>query len=128
MFNGRTEYFTEIFVDRWIVVDAATIALAERLAPRLGAIEGYIYADCDDALPESSLPNLISYETLLNSQRDDHEWPELDERSASIMCYTSGTTGDPKGIVYSHRSIVLASLVGCLVMLQAYVFTGMIVH
>ena len=96
--------------DRWIVVDAATIALAERLAPRLAGIEGYIYADCEESLPASSLPNLISYEALLNSQRDDHEWPELDERSASIMCYTSGTTGDPKGVVYSHRSIVLASL------------------
>ena len=96
--------------DRWIVVDAATIALAERLAPRLTSIEGYIYADRDEKLPESSLPNLISYEALLASQRDDHEWPEFDERTASIMCYTSGTTGDPKGIVYSHRSIVLASL------------------
>jgi 3-(methylthio)propionyl---CoA ligase len=96
--------------DRWIVVDAATIGLAERLASRLDGIEGYIYADPDEALPESSLPNLISYEALLASQRDDHQWPEFDERSASIMCYTSGTTGDPKGIVYSHRSIVLASL------------------
>ena len=96
--------------DRWLVIDAATISLAERLAPRLAAIEGYIYADRDEALPETTLPHLLSYETLLKSQRDDHEWPELDERSASIMCYTSGTTGDPKGIVYSHRSIVLASL------------------
>jgi acyl-CoA synthetase (AMP-forming)/AMP-acid ligase II len=96
--------------DRWIVVDAATIGLAERLAPRLASIEGYIYADVDEALPQSLLPNLISYETLLNSQRDDHEWPEFDEKSAGIMCYTSGTTGDPKGVVYSHRSIVLASL------------------
>jgi 3-(methylthio)propionyl---CoA ligase len=96
--------------DRWMVVDAATIALVERLAPRLATVEGYIFADKGKQLPDSTLPNLISYEVLLASQRDDHEWPGLDERSASIMCYTSGTTGDPKGIVYSHRSIVLASL------------------
>ncbi len=96
--------------DRWIVVDAATLSLAERLAPRLPTVEGYIFADSAEDLPDSTLPNLLSYEVLLRSQRDDHQWPELDERSASIMCYTSGTTGDPKGIVYSHRSIVLASL------------------
>ncbi|KJC56025.1 hypothetical protein UP10_37345 [Bradyrhizobium sp. LTSPM299] len=96
--------------DRWIVVDAATLPLAERLAPRLSTIEGYIYADKSEDLPDSTLPNLISYEVLLQSQRDDHQWPEFEERSASIMCYTSGTTGDPKGVVYSHRSIVLASL------------------
>jgi acyl-CoA synthetase (AMP-forming)/AMP-acid ligase II len=96
--------------DRWIVVDAATLPLAERLAPRLPTVEGYIFADCAEDLPDGTLPNLLSYEMLLKSQRDDHQWPEPDERSASIMCYTSGTTGDPKGVVYSHRSIVLASL------------------
>jgi acyl-CoA synthetase (AMP-forming)/AMP-acid ligase II len=96
--------------DRWIVADAATIGLAEKLAPRLTTIEGHIFADRDTAIPKSSLPNPISYEAMLAAQPDDHQWPEFDERSASIMCYTSGTTGDPKGIVYSHRSIVLASL------------------
>jgi acyl-CoA synthetase (AMP-forming)/AMP-acid ligase II len=96
--------------DRWIVVDAATLPLAERLAPRLPTVEGYIFADCAEELPDSTLPNLLSYEMLLQSQRDDHRWPEPDERSASIMCYTSGTTGNPKGVLYSHRSIVLASL------------------
>jgi acyl-CoA synthetase (AMP-forming)/AMP-acid ligase II len=96
--------------DRWIVVDAATIGLAERLAPQLTTVEGYVYTDARDDLPESVLPNLISYEAAVKAQPAGHEWPEFDERSASILCYTSGTTGDPKGILYSHRSIVLASL------------------
>lgn len=96
--------------DRWIFIDAATVELAERLAPRLSQVRGWIYMSTDDALPDTSLPNVISYEGLLLSAAAGHEWPELDERSASIMCYTSGTTGDPKGIVYTHRSIVLASL------------------
>ncbi len=96
--------------DQWIFVDAATIKLAETLAPRLPQIRGWVFMDSSDTIPDTSLRNMISYERLLASQPGNHHWPELDECAASIMCYTSGTTGDPKGIVYSHRSIVLASL------------------
>lgn len=96
--------------DQWIFIDAATLKLAEALAPHLTSVKGWLFMDASEELPDSSLANVISYEGLLKTQRDDHQWPSFDERSASIICYTSGTTGDPKGIVYSHRSIVLASL------------------
>jgi len=96
--------------DQWIFIDAATVRLAEALAPHLKTVKGWLFMDTGADLPDTSLANIISYEGLLKSQRGDYEWPTFDERSASVICYTSGTTGDPKGIVYSHRSIILASL------------------
>ncbi len=58
-------------------------------------------------MPETSLPNVYCYETLLDVQDGDYAWPQFDERTASSMCYSSGTTGNPKGVLYSHRSTVL---------------------
>jgi fatty-acyl-CoA synthase len=69
----------------------------------------HFVALCDeDKLPtDSGIPNLISYEALVNAQTDDYVWPSFDENTASSMCYTSGTTGNPKAALYSHRSSTL---------------------
>ena len=93
-------------------------------APLIAAVAGktrtvkHWVAMCDRAsLPESckSIPNLLVYEELINSQPDDHfEWPTFDENTASSLCYTSGTTGNPKGVLYSHRSTMLHTMAAAL--------------
>src|SRR5690606_23494883 len=64
----------------------------------------------EDKMPATSLPNAHCYETLINAEIDVFSWPEFDERAAASMCYTSGTTGNPKGVLYSHRSTVLHAM------------------
>jgi fatty-acyl-CoA synthase len=64
-------------------------------------------------MPECKIPNAICYEDLIEIESSDFEWPEFDENTASGLCYTSGTTGNPKGVLYSHRSTVLHALIQC---------------
>ena len=68
----------------------------------------------DAAMPEAVKGRLPSYESFIGGQPDTFDWPELDERTASSLCYTSGTTGNPKGVLYSHRSTVLHAYASCM--------------
>ncbi|MEM7424452.1 MAG: long-chain-fatty-acid--CoA ligase [Pseudomonadota bacterium] len=95
--------------DTALFFDTTFTSLAEALAPGLPADIEYV-AMCDaDALPDSNL-DLKAYESLLEGQPETIDWPELDENTACALCYTSGTTGDPKGVLYSNRAMVLHSL------------------
>jgi acyl-CoA synthetase (AMP-forming)/AMP-acid ligase II len=93
-----------------LFIDADTLALAEQLAPSLPTVRRYVMMAPAGPLPSSSLPSLLSYEDLLASGDAGFAWPVLDERSACLLCFTSGTTGDPKGALYSHRGTVLNAL------------------
>ncbi|MDJ0794440.1 MAG: 3-(methylthio)propionyl-CoA ligase [Woeseiaceae bacterium] len=97
--------------DRWIFTDVMFVPLLEKLLPQIGNVEGFVVMTDEANMPETSLPNAVCYETLIGAESADLEWPQFDERTASALCYTSGTTGDPKGVLYDHRSTVLHAYV-----------------
>ncbi|MFE9612761.1 long-chain fatty acid--CoA ligase [Streptomyces sp. NPDC006012] len=97
--------------DRVIIVNGSLIPLLAPLLPRLTAVEHIVVSGPGDRAPlATGRAQVHEYEELIAGKPTIYDWPELDERQAAAMCYTSGTTGDPKGVVYSHRSIYLHSM------------------
>ncbi|MGE8202019.1 MAG: AMP-binding protein, partial [Variovorax sp.] len=94
--------------DQILCFDLSFLPLVQAVHAKCPTIRKWI-ALCDaDKLPaDSGIPNLVSYEGWMGAQSNDYEWPTFDENSASSMCYTSGTTGNPKAALYSHRSTML---------------------
>jgi fatty-acyl-CoA synthase len=100
--------------DRVMIADVTFVPLLEQLAAKLPSIERYIIL-CDAAhMPKTTLRNAVPYEDWIEEVDGDFEWRSFDENTAAGMCYTSGTTGDPKGVVYSHRSNVLHAFMASL--------------
>jgi len=94
--------------DQYLLFDFCFLPLVEAFAPLCKTIKGFILLGAADRMPaETKIPNLLCYEDLINSHSAEFEWPLFDENSACTLCYTSGTTGNPKGALYSHRSTVL---------------------
>ena len=108
LFPEQIVYIVNHAEDRLLFVDLNLLPAVEKLLPQLGTVR-HVVAMTDRAhLPAGlEIPNLLVYEELLQGKPGAYEWPEFDERTASSLCYTSGTTGNPKGVLYHHRSTVL---------------------
>lgn len=98
--------------DKLVFVDPDLLPVLERLAPQLPSVKGYVVMA--DTLPETSLSPVYCYEDLVNDGDEGYEYPELDEHSLAGMCFTSATTGNPKGVTYTHRQIYLHTTALCM--------------
>lgn len=109
----QVTYIVNHAEDQYLFFDMDLLPLVESISARCKTIKGFVMMCDADRMPrESTVPNLMCYEALVDANSDHYEWPLFDENSASCLCYTSGTTGSPKGVLYSHRSTVLHSYAG----------------
>ncbi len=112
LFPDQIVYIVNHAEDLVVFVDLTFVPLIEKIFPKLTTLQHVVVMAGKQHLPQSSLP-LIAYEELIEAQSDDFEWPQFDENIAASICYTSGTTGNPKGVLYSHRSTVLHAMSVC---------------
>ncbi len=111
LFHEQLTYIVNHAADRFIVVDRSLFPVVQKLAPTFETVEKLIVVDdgADCELPA----DVLDYEELLASGAEHFDFPRLDEDTAAMMCYTSGTTGNPKGVAYSHRALTLHSFGAC---------------
>jgi fatty-acyl-CoA synthase len=115
LFDEQIVYIANHAEDKVLFFDLTFLPLVEKLAPQLKTIRRYVLMTDRAHMPaKTSIPGLACYEELLEAEDDRLEWPQFDERTAACLCYTSGTTGNPKGVLYQHRSTILHAYGGAL--------------
>jgi acyl-CoA synthetase (AMP-forming)/AMP-acid ligase II len=113
LFHDQLRYIVNHAEDKLLFLDLTFVKLAEQLAADWKPVRHYVIMTNRAHMPETSLPNVLCYEELIAAETDDYSWPDFDENTASSLCYTSGTTGNPKGALFSHRSTVLHAFESC---------------
>src|SRR5437660_2338678 len=110
LFPDQLEFTIRDAGDTVLFVDRTLLPILNQVAGRIPSVRTIVVLSDGGPLPEHGLGELLDYETLMAAEAADFSWPKLDELSAAAMCYTSGTTGNPKGVVYSHRSQFLHTM------------------
>ena len=114
LFPEQLVYIINHAEDGYMLFDLTFAPLVEKLAPACKGVKGWIAMTDRAHMPKVDFPNLLCYEELVAAENGDYEWPQLDEYTASSLCYTSGTTGNPKGVLFSHRSTVIHAFAAAL--------------
>jgi len=113
LFPEQIVYIINHAEDKYLFLDLTFVPLLENMVDELLNVKGFVIMTDQAHMPETSLPNVMCYESLMATTDNEYKWPVFDEKTASSLCYTSGTTGNPKGVLFAHRSTILHSYAIC---------------